>query len=354
MNQNPPGVDGIDVRRAGSELPITSPDWFDITPESFGADRAAITGRVRIGVPSGWRVEQRSPLHWRVHVGEVDLDRWVCLRLAIWDRGHTTHLWQRCLPVRLWVRSTFDIDRHTFPMRNSSRVLGDVRGSQAAFRETYRGMPARVGSLLFHGLYRDIVYIGGSGEHRGGLCSGMARWAGLRALHDDDADVPMVAALREITKLHGRQLLDRALLESAIWFLRGSSRSAYRVVRDDMLRTGRSTSALDLRIPIPWRRDVLTSLVGDGHTVVPYEIEQFDPDTAIVTVYDPNRGREPQEMRFDLRRDRYAFRHMVSLDDSKYGLIAIRHVAYATPGTAYLAAIGSMFWRFLRDKRDSK
>lgn len=334
----------IQVRRASGESASVIPSRFDLTPESFGVQRDALAGRVRVGVPKGWNVDEVEPCRWRVTVGEVDPDTWVKLRLVEIVSGKQSRRWLRCLPVRLSLRSTFDINRHAFPLRNSARVLGDVQGSREIFRETFGELPETAAMLLYSGLYRDIVYIRGSGKHRGGLCSGMARWAGLRALHDDDSDLPVVESLRQITRLHGRQLLDRALLQSALWFLRGSPRAAYQAVRNDMLSTGRSNRAFDLKVPVPWRRDVLTALVREGHTVVPYKIEQRDPDSAIVTVYDPNRGREPQEMTFDLRRNRYAYRQMVSLQDDGYGLIAIRHVAYETSGTAILATVGSIFW----------
>src|SRR5690606_40380644 len=65
-------------------------------------------------------------------------------------------------------------------------------------------------------------------------------------------------------------IYDRALLSSLYWFLRASPTAAYRAVRDDFLRTGKSLRALDIGVPKPWRRDIARAVVRQGHTIVPF------------------------------------------------------------------------------------
>jgi hypothetical protein len=45
---------------------------------------------------------------------------------------------------------------------------------------------------------------------------------------------------------------------------------------------------------------------------------------------------------FDLARNRYAYRKLVSMEQSNVGIIAVRQTAYAKPGTAFLATLGSI------------
>lgn len=205
-------------------------------------------------------------------------------------------------------------------------------------------LSGRVARLLFRGLYADIVQLRPTGSHRGGLCSGMARWAGVRALQNEDRLPERDAALHEIKRLHGRQLTDRALLASLVWFLRASPVAAYRAVRDDALRTGRTLRALDVGVPKPWRRDIATAVVREGHTIVPYRIRQPSPTRAYVDCYDPNRGHESHTIEFHLDTGRYAYRNKVSLDEDDVGLIAVPHAVYARKGTAIIATLGSLIW----------
>src|SRR5690606_27093964 len=125
-------------------------------------------------------------------------------------------------------------------------------------------------------------------------------------------------ALRRITTYHGRQLADRSFLLGLPSFLRGSPGASYRTVRRDLLRKGWTDRAFDVAIPRPWRRDVVQALISKGPTIVPSRIVQEHPGKALVEVYDPNRPpatlETPEAVELDLMCERYAYRHMVSMD----------------------------------------
>src|SRR5690606_27468879 len=102
------------------------------------------------------------------------------------------------------------------------------------------------------GLYSDIVFLRRDGPTRGGLCSGMARWAIDRALGAEPEPESRDEALRRITTYHGRQLSDLSFLMGIPTFLRGSPRASYRIVRRDLLHKGWTDRAFDIAVPKPW------------------------------------------------------------------------------------------------------
>lgn len=343
------------VRRGCDPLEVL-PATFEVCVDDFGVPIAERAGQFRLVVNDGWVARPAGELRWELIPERIELDRRVRIRLRRIVQSGETREWTLSIPVSLDLQSTFDPIRHTFPEPNRASVLGDILPDREIFEQTYV-VPSFLKSALFSGLYADIVFLRRDGPTRGGLCSGMARWAIARSRNVESQPENREQALEQITVYHGRQLRDRALLLSAPWFLRGSPRAAYRAVRGDLLRQGWTDRAFDLAVPKPWRRDVVTALIGEGHTVVPYRILQPDPDTAHVEVYDPNRPpatlETPEVMEFDLENDRYAYRHMVSGSQTNVGLIAARQAGYAGKGTAVLASLASLAMGIVRRLSES-
>ncbi len=344
------------ITRRGSAPPTIFPSTLRLTPNSFGAQSSehVVSGRIR--VPRGWTIESPAPLAWFAHpvLEEMTLDRPAVFTLELEFADGSTSTWARSFNVRLDLRTTFSLEKHAFPERNSARVIGDVSPGDEQFRDTFRLVPGALGRTLFNGLYADIVQLRAEGEHRGGLCSGMARWAGLRALRGEDAMPSKDRALLEIITLHGRQLKDRAILSSFRWFIKGSPRAAYFAVRDDALSTGQSLRALDIGVPRPWRRDIARAVVREGHTIVPFHIRQESPARAFIDCYDPNRAREVHTIELHLDTNRYQYRNMVTLDDGGVGMVAVPHEVYAEKGTAFIATAGSLLWRVISKRISAK
>ncbi len=110
--------------------------------------------------------------------------------------------------------------------------------------------------------------------------------------------------------------------------------------------------------------DVLSALVEQGHTVVPYHLVQDSEERGWIAVYDPNRpdlidADKPRVIEFDLRRDRYSYGAIVSMEQDDVGMIAVRQDAYMGRGTAVLATVGSALvsprraWRSLTGGDDA-
>jgi hypothetical protein len=340
----------IVISRRGLGPVTVTPSSLRLTPASFGVQDRQSIERGRISASPGWRLVSPAPLAWFAHpdVARMDLDAPATFTLELEHRDGRTASWTRSFNVRLDLRTTFDPEQHAFPERNSARVIGEVDPRRDVFDETYAFLPRPLGNLLFKELYSDIVQLRVEGEHRGGLCSGMARWAGLRSLRRETTLPEQDEAIRQISLLHGRQLTDRALLSSLRWFLRASPSAAYEAIRDDALFAGRTVRALDIGVPKPWRRDIARAVVREGHTIVPFHIRQESPRLAYIDCYDPNRARETHTIELHLDTNRYSYRNKVSLDDGGVGIIAVPHGVYSRPGTAFLATAGSLLWRIFK------
>ncbi|MEX2314134.1 MAG: hypothetical protein WD628_00350, partial [Thermomicrobiales bacterium] len=120
-------------------------------------------------------------------------------------------------------------------------------------------------------------------------------------------------------------------------------------VRRDLLRDGITDRALDVAIPKPWRLDLVQALVAEGHTVVPYRLRQAGAERGALEVYDPNHpaaigSDAPRTIHFDLARNRYAYGTLVAPEQTNVGMIAVRQRAYAQPGTAFIATLGSLLF----------
>jgi hypothetical protein len=336
----------LTIRRRGLAPPTIQPALIRLTPASFGVSSPTTIRRGRLRVPSGWHVESPAPLAWFVtpSLEQLDLDAANSVWLEVERTDGSRQTYARSIGIQLDLETTFNPDVHAFPQRNNAAAIGDIGPTFAPFLDTFKLSSGRMANLLYRGLYSDIVQLRLTGSHRGGLCSGMARWAGLRALRGE-AELPeQDAALDQIKTLHGRQLTDKALFSSLGWFLRASPTAAYRAVRDDAFATGKSLRALDIGVPKPWRKDIATAIVREGHTIVPFRVRQLSPQRAFVDCYDPNRGRETHTIEFHLDSGRYAYRNKVSFEDDNIGLIAVPHEYYAKKGTAILATIGSLIW----------
>ncbi len=341
------------VTRAGLDPVRVSAGWMDVDTAVFGVP-AAPGGAWRLVGPPGWEVEPVSQGRWRVRPARLRVSDTGELRLV--DAAGTSRGTIR-VPVVYDLRSSFEIGQHAFPLPNSASVLGRIDPERRIFEQTYAPMPRIAARLLFRGLYSDIVFVR-PGAATGGLCTGMARWAIARGQGREPAPPTQAAALERIALFHGRQLFDRALLAAAVWFFRASPRAAFFAVRDDLIRTGKTDRALDIGVPKPWRCDVLSAVVEQGHTVVPYHLVQESDDRGWIAVYDPNRpdlidADEPRIIEFDLARNRYRYGTKVSMEQSNVGIIAVRQAAYLGRRTAVLATIGSILlsprraWRVL-------
>jgi hypothetical protein len=334
----------VTVSRDGVQPLQVSPRRILVDAADFGLDADGVHGHLRLEADPGWLVAPAGPLQWALTPRCIDPDRQTFVVLSI-----ISSQWpSRVLPitVRLDLRNGLDIAGCALPIPNRASALGEINPSRGIYDQTYAALPEALNRLLFDGLYSDIVYLRSEGRS-GGVCSGMAHWTIERGLGKELPPCNTDAAIERITMFHGRQLRDRALLGSLPWFLRGSSRAVFRAVRRDLLREGWSDRALDVDIPKLWRRDIATAIVNEGHVVVPYRLRQDVPGCGTIEVYDPNApdaigSEEPRVIRFDLERDRYAYVHRVSLDDTNVGMIAIRQKAYSGRGTVFLALLGSL------------
>lgn len=333
------------IRRHGGGPVECVPASCRVDAEMFGFSADQQHGRFRIAGSDDWSIKPVGALTWEIKPCIIDPDEYYELEL-IRDDGESRTL---PLQVNLDLRSTFDPLMHTFPEPNRASVLGDVLPNPDIFRDTFGKLPKRLQADLFDGLYSDIVFLRKDGPTRGGLCSGMARWSIARSLGEEPDPCDRDDALRRITTYHGRQLSDLSFLMGAPSFLRGSPRASYRTVRRDLMRHGRTDRAFDVGVPKPWRTDLLKALVTEGHTIVPYRIIQSGPDRAEVEVYDPNRPpvtlETPDLVEFDLKRDRYAYRHLVSMEQSNVGLVVARQGGYARAGSAVLAGLAAFGMR---------
>jgi hypothetical protein len=315
------------------------------TPEAVEIAIPVATGRhFRLVVPDGWSATVDPPGAWRVTPVAPNLDETASYSIVSVPDGAIVR--SGTIQVDLDLRSSFDPARCALPLRNRASELGEINPRPDIFERTVRFLPKRLKRVLFRGLYSDIVFLHAEGTHRGGMCSGMARWAIARGLGQEPDPPSTEAAVERIQLFHGRQLRDLALLSAAPWFLRGSPKAAYQAVRGDLLREGITDRALDIAVPKLWRRDLFQALVAEGHTVVPYRLRQFGADRAELEVYDPNHpsaigSDEPRTIHFDLARNRYAYGKLVEPDQTNVGIIAVRQKAYARPGTAFLAMLGS-------------
>jgi len=308
---------------------------------------------VKLDLPATWVLDRPrwrpcpsgvSQLVWTVAPREAPdglSPRIAVTALAGGQSPQTTH---QTLPVEIHGSSQFDPARDGFAETNSVSGWGVVTPRAEIFQRTYQS--AFFPTALFDGLYRSIVFIGGNLHgYGGGLCTGMARAALERSFgglsNGTDLDLVML--------WHGRQLTDRALLTSVPWFLAPSPKRAFDAFKSDLLRTGETRRCFDIDVPKPWRRDIVSALQREGHTVVPYAFRQTAAERADVSVYDPN---DPHGsiaghavMTFDLNRDTYAYRDMVSLDDHRTTVIAVDQSAYRRGRTAFLAGLASAVLR---------
>jgi hypothetical protein len=348
LHTDDPGQIVVTLKRVGRGPLFLDPNPLVVDAGTFGVPELERQGRFSLRVSSGWRAEPVGELAWKLVAHEIDVDRPLVAELKC-EAGGKIRTWQVSVPVGLDLVSTLDPVAHTFQEPNRASVLGDILPDRSIFEETFSMRWRTLSDALFEGIYSDIVFLRREGPTRGGLCSGMARWAIARSLGEENEPPDRSSALRRITAYHGRQLSDRSFLLGIPTFLRGSPAASYRIVRRDLLTKGWTDRAFDVAVPKPWRKDVLRALIGSGHTIVPYRIIQPNPKSARVEVYDPNRPpatlESPQVVEFDLESDRYAYRQLVALTQDDAGLVAARQRGYAKPGSAVAAGLVSLGMR---------
>lgn len=316
--------------------------------------------RVRLVPPEGWRLQGAAE---RL-VGEGETIDWTLapagppsscrqtVRCELWSGDRRLDNLAHPLALEIRGRGQFDPRRHALPFRNALADLGRIVPSRGVFDRTYRSGAMILPGAFFRGLYRDIVFLspGPDGGEGGGLCTGMARFALERSLAGaGEGRMSDGTAAREGAQVwHGRQLTDGALLAAAPWFFAPSPARAFARFRAQLLADGRSHVAFDVGIA-RWRPalDTLRRLVHHGHTVVPYAFQQGSDDAATVFVYDPSYP-FPEDLphnvvRFDLARDRYAYRGFGSLaEDDGTTVIAVDQEPFREPGSAWLASLVSL------------
>lgn len=315
-------------------------------------DRYGAGARLLLEGPTGWTIAREEgggeAIRWRVRpVGEPP-SCLVNLRLIVEraDGGESEIV--HGLPIEIRGRSQFDPVRHGLPFANAAGDFGAVLPSRATFQATYRR--GALAETFFRGLYSRVVFLADGREGAlGGLCTGIARSALERSLEQPESSArdEDPAALRQAAQLwHGRQLADQALLASAAAWMTQGSRAAYAIFRRDLLGRGVTEVALDLHVPRPWRRDLLTAFVGSGHTVVPYALRQASDDRAEVWVYDPNYPSavgDESVIHFDLARDSYRYRHYDGrAPDRPSKVIAVHQEHYRRARTGYLGGLLSL------------
>jgi hypothetical protein len=259
---------------------------------------------------------------------------------------------EHTLAVELRGQSSFDPVRDIPPFRNSTADLGDIEPRRDLFDRTYRRGGTILPGAFFRGLYRDIVFLASGTDARGGggLCTGMARFALGCSLSGEH---PPAGRVREVVQIwHGRQMTDAALLAAAAQFLTPDTAGSFRRFRDQVLASGYGTVAFDIGIarwewsPRTWP-EIFHRLVTQGHTLVPYAFQQTDDESATVQVYDPSYP-APEDaaqniVRFDLARNRYAYRGFGALDrDDPTTVLAVTQRPFSQPGTAFLASLASL------------
>ena len=151
-----------------------------------------------------------------------------------------------------------------------------------------------------------------------------------------------------IQTMHGRQLSDAALARAGVDLLRNSPRRVFEGLRRATLDPGRDPVALHVGVPVLWRRDFLSAVVGQGHTVVPHSYRITPDAIAEVAVYDPafpvGEGKPaPPLLRIDLVGDSYSYRHWSSGDPENRTTITRATLgAYAGRRARVLAGMGSL------------
>ncbi len=334
-----------------------SSNQFRYVPEQFSVTVNVDRWRVacpslrslRLEIPPGWVSDfplwrpvtsDTSSITWRVSANETPRSFSESITVMAMSNLEMLSRIERSVTIEIRAFSQFEPERYVIRTQNSVDGWGVVKPSRREFEQTYGVTCFR--ERFFRGLYRSIVFLGAeSGRYQGGICTGMARVALERSL----SEAPGQASLDEIRIWHGRQLTDRALLASAGWLFAAGPRTAFNAWRRDVLSSGRSTRCFDIEVPRPWRRDIVSALQQEGHTVVPYALKQSSQNRASVLVYDPN---DPQGavdgssvMTFLLDEDTYRYPPLDGVDLSKTTIVAVDQRAYRNGRTAVLASLAS-------------
>lgn len=328
---------------------------------------------IRVDLPPAWVSDfpawrpvapHTSMVTWRVTANEAPRSFSEVITLTALSDAHSEiSRLDRTVTIEIRAVSQFDPDEHVIRSPNSVDGWGIVRPSRPIFERTYGLTFWR--NRFFHGLYRSVLFLGAeSGQYQGGICTGLARVALERSLSTGAIDVSLDA----IILWHGRQLADRALLASARWLFRSSPRRAFNAFSRDLMNDSKSSRCFDIDVPRPWRRDIVSALRQEGHTVVPYALKQSSRDRAQVSVYDPNDPEGSVQgssvITFLLDEDSYRYSPLDGVDLTKTTIIAVEQTPYRNGRTALLASLANVMlslearlravWTSLRSSRDGR
>lgn len=323
------------------------PDRFILEATMPSLSVAGTSAQVVLKVPQGWYVLDYGPplfqgqrRWWIWPSGQPPSALYAELTVTLRVQRRAIARGRLGLPIWIMGYHRFVPEQHRLPWANTLADLGEIEPSHQQFTQTFRF--CLFPRAFFRGLYRDTVGIRQRGAQViGGLCTGLSRLALARAL--EASPLPEGTLLEQVIVLHGRQLTDRALLAGAPWFFFPSPRRAYFRFMQDVLQRRESDLCFDINVPVPWRRDVIQALLGQGHTVVPYAFQQQRPDHAAVWVFDPNAPDRASEtvLSIDLRRNRYAYPPLITPND-RVTIVAVRLPHYLRGRTAVLASLANM------------
>ncbi len=338
-----------------------SPSYFTLSVDLKTLAPEHVVDALRLDIPMSWVSDRPTwrpvrpddeVIEWRVFPRGFIGDFHVTVRVVAMDRGREVTRRERTIDIDLRLSGQFRPDEHVISRPNNVAGWGVVEPRRCEFDRTFRWVPFR--ERFFAGLYRAIVFMSGDGSNPGGLCTGMARAALERSLTKEAGE----PSLAEVVCWHGRQLTDRALLTGAGWLLFGSANRAFMAFRRDLLQRGASDRCFDIGVPRLWRRDIVSALQQQGHTVVPYAIEQSSSHSAQVRIYDPNDPRASRDggaaITFLLDQNTYVYEPLgpMALDHST--IVAVRQTAYRTGRTALLAACVSAMLAVLDSPRATR
>ncbi|MDP6349224.1 MAG: hypothetical protein QGG58_05480 [Chloroflexota bacterium] len=314
---------------SGSQLDLELPAGMYLA-EGQRPDRAALDG---------------TPTSWEVRLDPRAAPERLNYRVRLLGPTGPLASTRRMVVTTVHGATGFDPARDGFSFSNSTEVFGTIRPPRPVFARSFAGgWRGPLAERLFHRTYASIF--------GAGLCTGMAM-AALQLFAQDEPPAAERGALDTETRvliqtLHGRQLGDAALTRAGLDLLRNSPRRVFDALRRATLDPGRQPLALHVGVPVLWRRDFLSAVVGQGHTVVPHTYRITPDGIAEVAVYDPafpvGEGRPaPPPLRIDLASDSYSYRHWSSGDpDNRTTITRAMLGAYAGRRARVLAGIGSL------------
>lgn len=283
---------------------------------------------------------------WRVRLDPRMAPERLRYRVRLLGPGGPLASTRRMLMTTVHGATGFDPARHGFSFSNSTAIFGSARPPWTVFTRSFAGgLRGPLATRLFHRTYGSIF--------AAGLCTGMA----MAALQMFAADESPPAAEREaldqatrvmIQTLHGRQLTDAALTQGGLDLVRNSPRRVFEALRRATLDPTQAPLAIHVGVPVLLRRDFLSAVVGQGHTVVPHSYRITPDGIAEIAVYDPafpvgEGERQPPLLRIDLEADSYSYRDWAShKPDDRTTITRAPLGTYSKRRARVLAGLGSL------------